>query len=350
MKRNLAAAAVLFLLMAGTLMSFGIAYGQDGGQIDFSVKAVLPDNQADSGATYFDLRMEPGQKQDLSVRVTNDAEYPIEVEVSAVSASTNGNGIIDYQTPNIRDETLQIPFSDIATVRDQGVITVPPLSSVDAVISIAMPDWEYDGVLLGGLVFAKKDDGATGTSEQRAEGASIAITNKYSYVIGVKLEETDAVVSPDFVPVTATPELVNYRVGVTHYLRNQEAAIVKDMQVDVAVYKQGQDEAVKTAHAEGLNVAPNSVLPFAVAWDGLLDPGSYVSHVSLQASGQQWSFEMPFEVDSGSAAAVNAGSVETQPEMPWWSFALMALLALLIVLAIVLLIVQARKRRKTLPR
>lgn len=350
MKRSLATGVFLLLLATGMIMSPGLAYGEDSGSVEFSVKAVLPDNQADSGATYFDLRMSPGQKQDVSVRVTNDADYPLEIEVSAISASTNGNGIIDYQTPNVRDETLQIPFSDIATVRDQGVITVPPLSSVDSVISIAMPDQEYDGVLLGGLVFAKKDDAPTGSSAQKAEGSSVEITNRYNYVIGVKLEETDAVVSPDFTPVAATPELTNYRVGVTHYLRNREAAIAKDVQVDIAVYKQGQNEPVKTAHAEGLNVAPNSVLPFPVAWDGLLDPGSYVSRVSVQASGQHWSFDMPFEVDSGAAAAVNAASVDTPPPMPWWAFALMALLAALVILSVVLLIVLVRKRRKALPR
>ncbi|PGQ04814.1 cell surface protein, partial [Bacillus thuringiensis] len=38
-------------------------------EMKFAVTAVIPENQVDKNQTYFDLKMEPGQKQTLQVQM-----------------------------------------------------------------------------------------------------------------------------------------------------------------------------------------------------------------------------------------------------------------------------------------
>ena len=117
----------------------------------YYVRAVLPDNQISNNLSYFDLRMQPGQSQTLEVEVVNESDKVITVDLAAVSASTNRNGIIDYKTPDIRDETLKIPFSEIAAPEDTSIV-IEAHSTAMARITIDMPAEVYDGVVLGGLV------------------------------------------------------------------------------------------------------------------------------------------------------------------------------------------------------
>lgn len=337
---------MLILTAMMMLSPLGDVFAADSSEVGFSVKAVLPENQNDTGVSYFDLRMVPGQEQDLVVQVVNSGDATIEIEVEAISASTNENGVIDYQTIDMHDETLETPFSDIASVQDSSVLTIAAHSSKSAVIHVVMPQKQYDGTVLGGLVFSKRDADASSseTMEQESE-SDITIKNVYSYVIGVKLTETDVVVSPDFEAVVAAPELTNYRVGVTHHIRNKEAAIAKDVTMDIEIYQQGGDTTIQTAHEDDISMAPNSVIPYAIPWDGPLDPGSYVSHVTMTMEDRQWEFDMPFEVSASMAASINSGSVDMPEEVPWWAIAVIILLAILIILATILLVLNWRKRK-----
>ena len=95
-------AQLLFIMVMIVLMPLGIipalrvqaAAGQTDG-IGYYVRAVLPDNQISNNLSYFDLRMQPGQSQTLEVEVVNESDKVITVDLAAVSASTNRNGIIE---------------------------------------------------------------------------------------------------------------------------------------------------------------------------------------------------------------------------------------------------------------
>lgn len=83
--------AILFLLLS---ISMGVT--SQASEINFNVKAILPENQRSKEISYFDLRVVPGETQTLSVELTNDTEEDVTVYASANSAITNDNGIVDY--------------------------------------------------------------------------------------------------------------------------------------------------------------------------------------------------------------------------------------------------------------
>ena len=115
--------AVMLILCMLIPMATGYAVDATEG-VGFSVRAVLPENQVNSQVSYFDLHMAPERKQDLTVEIYNKEAKEIKAKISVVSASTNGNGIIDYKTPGIKDKTLKIPFSEIAKVQEEIVMAV----------------------------------------------------------------------------------------------------------------------------------------------------------------------------------------------------------------------------------
>lgn len=125
----------------------------------------------------------------------NETGEQQEIEVCAVTASTNRNDVIDYTTADVQDETMLDVFSELA-VPQKTLIAVRPSSSAQAMVRVTMP--EYDGAVLGGLVFTKRPrpDEETG----REQDATLA-RNWFSYVVGMVLRETDTPAAPD-VPVS----------------------------------------------------------------------------------------------------------------------------------------------------
>lgn len=350
MKTKFAKIAAAFLALAVMLLAAfpATALAAEGGEggIGFYVQAVIPDNQRDAQLTYFDLKMEPGQTQELEIEIVNEQDEDITVSLGAISASTNPYGVIDYKTPDVRDETLNIPFSEIATLRDD-TITVPAGGRVVTTVAVAMPPELYNGVVLGGIVITKE-----GGTPQEVAGGTV-INNLYSYVIGVMLTETDTPVQPDFELFNVQADAVNYEQAVVHYIRNTQAAIVKDMELDVEVYRDGETEPVAHVQKTDVDMAPNSVMELAASLAGTtpeepgsLAAGNYTSVVKLRYGGESWEFTQKFVVGGPEAERINNEAIPGTgtAAFPWHIVIIAAFvfMALVILLLVVLLL----KRRK----
>jgi hypothetical protein len=57
---------------------------------DYSVKAVLPDNQLDREKSFYDLRMKPGQKETIQLQVNNYSDKEQTYNISVNTAQTTG--------------------------------------------------------------------------------------------------------------------------------------------------------------------------------------------------------------------------------------------------------------------
>lgn len=97
-------------------------------EMNFSVKTVMPDNQIDKSKTYFNLKMNSGQQQDITVTLKNDTKKDITVEVGVNTAKTNSNGVVEYGKSSIKnDSSLKYNISDI--VKGPSSIVIPASSS-----------------------------------------------------------------------------------------------------------------------------------------------------------------------------------------------------------------------------
>lgn len=317
--------------------------------VGFTVVPQLPQNQINSGVSYFDLMMTPGDEQVLQVELINTSNKDITVSVDTISASTNRNGIIDYTTPNIKDESLIVAFSEIAAPESEQ-ITIPKNSSKMSDIKVTMPKQLYDGSVLGGLIFRKvsnqKEINDSLTSSQENNTAGATIDNIYSYVVGVKLTETDTKVSPNFEIDSIDPTAINYQKAIFANIRNTQPLIIKGMDVNVEITKENSNEVLLENSLKNIDMAPNSVLPFPVLLDDVkMSPGKYIANIHIELNDQEWDFEEPFEIDANATIMWEENTIKPSSSMPFWAIILITVGAL-VLLGIIILIILLLKRGK----
>ena len=315
--------------------------------VGFYVRANIPENQIDTGMTYFDLRVSPGMKQTLTIEVVNTTNAPIEVQVEAISASTNRNGIIDYKTPGIHDETLFAPFSELAVVRMPHT-AIEANASVVVPIDVTMPDAPYEGVVLGGITVTKRQGSTQAIDEQ------LAVQNMYSYVVGVKLTESDAAVMPTFEVLGAEVDIVNYQLAIRYGVRNGAPLIIKDLTVQLDIYEKNGEAPVLRLEKQGVDMAPNSVMPLAaIMGESPLPAGDYRTQMTLTLNGEVWNFEVPFAISEEEMAVLEentivgngAASPAQRNESLSLVFAVIIAVLLLIIQALIFLLVHSRKKQ-----
>ncbi|MEN2666160.1 WxL protein peptidoglycan domain-containing protein [Listeria aquatica] len=65
---------IMALIAVGLVSGLLVARPAAAAEMNFAVQAIIPGNQIDKSQTYFDLRMKPGQKQDIEVELRNDTK------------------------------------------------------------------------------------------------------------------------------------------------------------------------------------------------------------------------------------------------------------------------------------
>lgn len=263
------------------------AYAAD---MAYSVKANLPENQRNNEHTYFDLFMQPKQKQTISITFENHSENPIELEVNYESAQTNDNGVIDYKgTKEKKDSSLAYDLKELIT-GDQTV-KLNSKEKKEVPYTITMPEHKFEGILLGGFHIHKKD-------KEASTNQKVQIKNDYSYVIGLQLTETEQKVTPELKLNTVEPGLDNYRTTLFANLQNTAATMITDMTVTAEVYKENGTEVLHKTVKNNQSMAPNSNYDFPISWDNqAFQPGKYRLKLNaVDKVGHKWLFNKEFEI------------------------------------------------------
>lgn len=332
---------VLFVILIG-LIGSGNVYAEDAADdgVGYSVRAMLPENQRDTGRSFFDLRMVPGQEQVIQVEISNESDEAATYEIQLNNAFTNNNVIIDYQkTENPVDETLVNPFDTIASAQNQ--IELPPQSQSIIDITLKMPAEEFDGMNLGGIRVSKVAD------EEKAENSVSVAT---AYVIGVILTENDTVVKPDMQLKEVTADLRGFKPQFVVNLQNPQAMNISDLTIDAQVYRADSDDVVKEAKTMDHRVAPNTTFNYFIPTDGdPMYPGDYrLNMVAEDQSGNRWEFDKEFTVTDENADRINndAVGITVESNNRWLFIALGVLTGIILILIIYLIVNRRKKNRK----
>lgn len=275
---------IILLIVILILTIFPTSINAENREVDFSVKAVLPENQINDNKSYFDLKMRPAQEQDIQVIVFNSGKKEIKVKTTVYNATTNQNGIVVYNQSNKKvDSSLVVPLTEIVKVKDEEIV-IAASESKTVTASIKMPKEEFDGIILGGLHFEKVDEEVDATSR----GAQIK--NKYAYVIGLQLSETNNEVAPVLNLLSVYPTLVNHRTAVVANIQNSEPVLLSDLTVRAEVFHKGKSEVLHESTKENIHMAPNSNMDFVINWrNQRMEEGSY--HLKLQAASGEYDWE-----------------------------------------------------------
>ena len=319
----------MIVLMIG--LCFPIAQSE-AAELNFSVQAVIPDNQIDKKQTYFDLKMEPKQEQNLAVIMTNTTDKSILVEVSANTAITNDNGIVEYNnTTKKADDSLKVGFKDLAKVEPE--IIIPANQSVQAIVHLKMPDEPFKGVILGGLVFSEKL-----TKDQIEAEKGNQITNLFAYTIGVELTESNEAVSPNLKLIGVTAGQVNFRNAILATIQNDQPTIIKDLKIIGNIYKKNEKGILYKTELTDCRMAPNSNFNLAVSLDNQeMKPGDYTFKGIATSGEKKWEFSKEFSIDAAVAKKNNKKAVELEKTNKWMNVGIVAIILCLTVVIGVLI-------------
>ena len=310
--------------------------------MNFSVTAVLPENQINAKKSYFDLQMQPGQVQTLEVEMKNDTDESVTVAVSPNTAVTNDNGIAEYGLENpTLDKTLQYPFATLAKT-EKEVVLAPHTVKVQK-ITITMPTESYDGIIVGGIHFQEKID----ASKEKEEQSNVQIKNRFAYVIGVSLKETDTAVVPKMSLNAVKPAQVNFRNVVTANLQNTEAVIIPNLKVEGKIYtEKGKDVLFETTK-ENMRMVPNSNFNYAINWqDKEFQPGKYRLEMKADSGENHWKWTKYFTIDAKEAKEYNKKAVNLKKDPTKLYIWIGILLFILIILILLFLLWRSRKKEK----
>ncbi|ODJ58371.1 DUF916 and DUF3324 domain-containing protein [Brochothrix thermosphacta] len=310
-------------------------------ELNFSVNAVIPDNQIDKEKSYFDLKVTPGEKQKLIVKLRNTTDKEIVINPHIQSAKTNKNGVIDYTSNKIKkDDTLKIAMEDVAKVPEE--VTVPPQSEKDLTIEVTVPKDKFDGVILGGI-YLKED---TSKNKEEDKENDVAIKNEYSYVVALQMRQNDNKVKPMLHMNEVNPETQNARNVIVANIQNSEPMIISKLKIDATVNKKGSKDNLAILKKENLQVAPNSNFNIAVPLEGeKLEAGTYILNMKAESAGKEWQFKKEFSISADKATTMNEKDVTLEKETPTMLYIFLGV-AFLIVIAVVIYFIIRRNKRK----
>lgn len=299
---------------------------KESSEVEFAVKAVIPDNQTDQDRTYFDLMMKASQKQTIEVEIWNLTDQEIQIETQIHSAATNGNGVIEYGGRNVMpDENLPHQMEEIVTCDE--LVTVAPNDITLLKLNIQMPKEKYKGILAGGIIFKMAGDDEI---EQIESTDGFAIQNTYSYVIGIVLRESKKELKPELVLNDVFYGEKEGNMIISANIQNIMAAYVNDLEVDARITRKGTKGTLYQTTKENMRMAPNSGLDFQIDLKGTsLNEGEFTLYINASTTEKGWNWEKDFTIGSDIAPAEEPHAYDEKNTVYLWLFAAVPILLLL---------------------
>jgi len=309
----------------------------------FTYEVVFPENQhSDQG--YFDLRMTPSQKQTVQIKLINmSKDAPVTIDVKRNTVKTNSNGVLEYGPNTIKlDKSAAIDFDSLVSVPESVTLAAGETKNLD--IEIQMPEQSFDGVVAGGIQLEKKDT----DEDKKKQNKETGVVNKYAFLVGVLLTETDANVEPEITFNSIYPDLSNYRNAIFVNFSNTQRTFIGDLSVEFEVRKKGSSTVLYDTKKTDMKMAPTSMMNFPLLLNGNeMQPGDYTGHVVVTSGDKRWEWEEDFEITKEQAEKFNKQDVSlVQDKGLNWKMILLIVGGVLILVIVILVIIYLYKNRK----
>lgn len=299
----------------------------------YTIEGVPSDHQLDKEVSYFYLKEQPGEKDQVKVKLINDSAKEKTLEVKITNANTNANGTVDY-TGKIKDHaSLKKPLTSIVKASESEV-KVPAKSSVETAIDINMPPEKMQGVVVGGIVVSEKQ-------EEEKEKKELSLGNIYTYTLGLVLTNESEVepkknISVELDGIGAI--LSDGKKIVQANILNPNPYIFGEASVSGKILNEEENQTIQVAKRESVKIAPYSIFPFQFDWKKEeLKPGNYVFEGKIKTGDNEWSFKKKFKITETEAKKINKKSVFKIQIPNWLSWCLYISVVLSIVTTLILL-------------
>lgn len=264
------------------------------GKVDYSVEAIAHPQQLNKNISYFDLMVEPNDSTKLEILLHNTTNQTETFDVAFVDAYTNANGLIVYEKKtSSKNDILSVrSFSE----KPQQKVQVKAYSSKKVSIPVNIPANMFKGTFLGGVRVEKYVDDT--------KKSTIAVSNRYVYVIGVKM--TMSLLEESFDPhwKDVTLNTTSYYPALDFKIDNKTASISSPLQVEMILYKKNTVVARQNMEAKFVPYA-KAALSFRLQKE--LQAGKYKTFLKLTDTENRktWEFKDDLVITERETAAVN---------------------------------------------
>lgn len=320
---------VIFIL---TLFFSSVAFADQ--SAGFSVRPILSGNQVNSEVGYFDLNLEPGESQTLSLELRNMSDEEINLSISVHTAFTNVSGVVEYGSDaDVPDDTL--PFFLADYIQGDGKITLSEGETKQVDLLLTLPeDKPFEGVLAAGIRVEEIKD-----SEHLSE-ESMAIENTLSYVMGLVVSNKREQLSPELDLLAVHADQLNFRNVFSAQIQNQSGTFVNQLEVIASIYNEDQTERLYSTEASGMQMAPHSNFAFPIPLHGAsFVPGTYVLRLQASSGELEWEWTRSFVVDDQTSKTFNRQDITIPSQTNYW------LLVSIFLVILLLLVILIRKRK-----
>lgn len=307
--------------------------------LNFYVTPEFPDSQVEGSSSYFDLNLEPGATESLSLTLQNASDEPIQVRITPHTAYTNVHGVVEYgKDAEEADSTLMYSLDEV--IESPEVIDLAGNETKTIEVALHMPQTSFDGFLAGGLRISEVKEE---TEEEPTDEEGVAIKNEFAYVIGVIVSNSRDSVKPDLKLLDVFADQLNYRNVISATIQNFTPTFVNRMAVEATIQRVGEEDILYEASEEMMQMAPNSHFHFPISLDGdRFVAGNYLLKLKATSGEEEWSWEREFTIEAEEARSFNRADVTIDTSTNWWMIGAISLLLLLVVILLYLII----KRRK----
>lgn len=319
-----------FLVMLYVMIGF-VGFSQEvfaNGELNFSVRTITPESQFGDDKGYFDVELQPGETEELTLVVKNVRNIPIDLSITAHTAYTNINGVVEYGGETDQpDPTLKVEMKDLLDVEEEP-IRLEAGEEKRIVTTLTMPQDEVEGLLAGGLQLSEV---AQEEEEEDSEDKGMQIINSFSYVIGVVAsnDRTQTIV-PELALLDVFADQINYRNAFSATIQNFLPTFVNELSVEASIRREESDTILYRASEEMMQMAPNSNFNFPISLNGeRFRSGTYVLNMTARSGEHEWSWEETFDVTADEARRLNQSDVSVK-DTNWWLIAAIVLIVIII--------------------
>lgn len=331
------------LILATTVMSFVPLISQtnaDGADsVGLRVSAVLPENQRNTGQSYFDLLVQPKDKQTLVVNLVNTTDKPQKVNTAVTPAKTNVNGVVEYApSKNKLDKSVPFDLAKIATLPSS--VEIPANSTKKLEIQLDIPDKQWDGVVAGGISVTQAEASDNGDNKK----SGVSVRNRYAYAIGVLLQtRQDPTVKEKLNLAKVTASQVDLRNAIISELHNTSETYLKKVAIKSKITRANSRKVLYESDKSDMKIAPNSIFNYPLSLKGhSFKAGRYTMDMTVKSEKNTWHFTKDFTITAKEAKDLNNKDITIIHDEGfnwWWLVALVA-----IILAIIIYIVRRRRQ------
>jgi len=340
---------VIAIILTAAIMSVN-AFASVG----YTANPRLPDNQRPGVTGYFDLVMQPGQRQELAILVTNSSDRDMTISVEAYAASTGRGGHITYIPPGSLIHTPRFMIPDLVEF-PQSEVVVSANSALDVIFFLTMPDEAFVGSILGGINVVNE---LTEADLPDADG----VIHQFAYIVAIQMRQTETPAAPEFYLQGVEAGVVHHRATMAANIVNPQMRLIRDAKVSAWIYPENSGEPILEFFSDTVRMAPDSMMQLTMSEElgaGVVS-GNYIARVNIQYDGGLWDFEEAFFITPEEASRINEvttpfGQPLDEPSfddpslsdsVPLWAMIAIGIGALLLIAVIALIIALTRKKMK----